>query len=156
MTTAIIILLIGLVVIYLEFFLPGGVLAVVGGLFVLAAITWYGMGDDVSGVALFLFTLAACVGVIMACYLAVWSLKRSGPKTGFYSTDDQSGYQSSEFDHTVIGKKAKAVSVLKPSGFILVDGKRYQALSQTGYVDEGTEVTVVGGQGAHLLVREML
>jgi membrane-bound serine protease (ClpP class) len=69
-------------------------------------------------------------------------------------TDDQEGYVGVTFDEKLIGKTAIVQTELKPAGHILVDGKQVQALSETGFVSKGVEVLIVGGRGAHLLVRE--
>lgn len=47
----------------------------------------------------------------------------------------------------------QTVSDLGPSGFVVVEGKRYQAIARSGYIDKGNAITVIGGQGAHLLVK---
>jgi membrane-bound ClpP family serine protease len=56
----------------------------------------------------------------------------------------------------MIGEVGVVVSNLKPSGHIKIHNRRYQAVSQSGYVEAETEVEVIGGRGAYLIVREQL
>ena len=37
----------------------------------------------------------------------------------------------------VVGKAAEALTTLAPSGYVLVEGKRYEAFSQSGHVQRG-------------------
>lgn len=69
-------------------------------------------------------------------------------------TEDQEGYVASQFELSVIGKIGVVVTELKPAGHIAVDGKHYQALSESGFVSKGKKVLIVGGKGAHLIVKE--
>jgi len=44
---------------------------------------------------------------------------------------------------------------LKPGGYILVEGKQHQALSNTGYIVKGKEVKIIGGQEESLIVKQI-
>lgn len=148
----IVVLCIGLLVIFLEFFLPGGILALIGAVVIIASIVLYAIQDN-SPLGIALFVIGAIIGVIATCKAALTLLRRSTPKAGWYSHADQEGYKATEFNSETIGKRGKAYSDLKPSGYVIVEGKRYQALSQSGYIEEGTDIQVIGGQGAYLLVK---
>ena len=54
----------------------------------------------------------------------------------------------------VIGQVATALTMLAPSGFVEVDGKRYEAFSRSGLVARGTQLTVVGVDNFRLIVSE--
>ncbi len=71
----------------------------------------------------------------------------------FTLVGEQEGYLASSFDRALIGKAAIALSELKPSGHITVEGKPMQAMSETGFVDKDAAVEVVGGRGGYLLVK---
>jgi membrane-bound ClpP family serine protease len=75
---------------------------------------------------------------------------------GIYLKSDQEGYVASEYDASLIGKSGKVLADLKPSGFIYIDEHQYQAISQSGYLVKGTEITVIGGRGAFLIVKEKI
>jgi membrane-bound ClpP family serine protease len=147
-----IILAVGFLLIFLEFFLPGAILGTLGLIFVVASIVLFGM-EGHSALAVLLFIIVSFVGIGLICWTALAVVRRSKSRQSFYSNDDQQGYVAVEYDHSVIGREATVLSDLKPSGHILIDKKSFQALSQSGYIEKGCKVQVIGGQGAHLLVK---
>lgn len=152
MLYAFLLLIIGLFLILLEFYLPGAVMGVTGGLLVFASVIIFAMhSDSVLPVVLYLLITGTCLGVLIK--FALWRIKSAKPEYSIYSDDDQAGYQASSFDASVIGKTAIVVTDLKPGGHILVDGKRLQAISQSGYIVKGKEVIVIGGQEESLIVK---
>lgn len=54
---------------------------------------------------------------------------------------------------TLLGKTGQAKSILRPSGIVAIDGKRYSASAESGYVAAGTTVTVVRATGMNVIVR---
>ena len=54
----------------------------------------------------------------------------------------------------MVGKSAEAITVLSPSGYILVDGKRFEAFCQSGQVPPGTALEVVGADNFRLIVTQ--
>ena len=149
MLIAIVLALVGLALIYIEFFLPGGILALFGALALLASVTFFGFQQGgFFGTALFFFGLLAAVAIV--CKVALWRVKAS---THIYLKDDQEGFVACSFDPELVGQEGTVLSDLKPSGHISVGGKLWQALSETGYIAKGAQVVVIGGSGAHLKVK---
>lgn len=145
--------LVGLLLIYLEFFLPGAILGTLGSLLVLTAVVTFFVAQEYSPAALLIGLTLAIAAVALVCKLALRNLRKAKPSSGLYSSAAQEGYVACEFDPKVIGCKGVALTVLKPSGHILVGEEHYQAMSQSGFIDQGATVEVVGGQGACLLVQ---
>lgn len=50
------------------------------------------------------------------------------------------------------GKKGIAITTLRPSGKISIEGKNYDALAESGMIDKGTEIVVTGVETAQLYV----
>lgn len=142
---------IGLLLIFLEFFLPGGIMGGVGGVLVLVSIVYFGVQAK-SAISVVLFALGALFFVGLLIRFAIWRI-RHGKVKGIFLNSVQEGYVASEFSKELIGKEGEALSDLKPSGHILIEGKRYQAVSKVGYLVKGTKIKVVGGEGAHLIVK---
>ncbi len=141
----------GLILIFLEFFLPGAVLAIIGITSLLASSVLSFMNYPPLWGILYLFLIL--LFVFCTCKLALWKIKRSKSQGDFYHGQDQEGYAASSFDLTLIGKEGIVSTELKPAGHIVVDGQLYQALSETGFLSKGTVVKIVGGRGSHLIVR---
>lgn len=147
-------LALGFLLIFLEFYVPGAVLGVSGGLLVFASIIVFAMQTQ-SPIEIAIFVAIAIVGIVFLIKFALWRIRTAKPQYSIYSDDAQNGYQASSFDAAAIGKKGVVVTDLKPGGHILVDGKRLQAISQSGYLTKGSEVLVIGGQEESLIVKKI-
>jgi membrane-bound ClpP family serine protease len=141
--------LIGLILIYIEFFLPGGIMAMGGSALLLASLILFVWAQP-GFLAIFIF-LALLIGlVIFVCKLALKQIRKR--KKSLYLEADQEGFRASHYEASLIGKRARCATDLKPSGHIFVEGKTYQALSEFDYIPSGTEVLISGGRGAYLLI----
>lgn len=145
-------LVVGLVLIFLEFFLPGAVIGSIGGLFILFSIILFASTAN-SGVAVFAYVTAILLFLFFLVKFAIWRIRQTKSKGTIYSDDAQVGYVASVFDQSAIGKRGIVLSDLKPGGYILIEGKKEQALSVSGYLIKGSEVEVVGGQEESLIVK---
>ncbi len=142
----------GIVLIFLEFFLPGAVLAVIGTIALLISLGLsFAQYPALWGIFYLLILLLA---VFMNCKFALWCMKRSKGNAHFYHAETQEGYAASSFDQSLIGKEAIVSTELKPAGHISVEGKSYQALSESGFISKGVNVQILGGKGSHLIVKE--
>lgn len=151
MSTIIALFILGSVLIFFEIFLPGGILGVAGGLAILAgsvvAFTQYGTGGGTVAVV--------AGGVLLICSLIVefWFL----PKTRigrrlFLSKADSGSSQPPIATDDVVGRECRAETALSPSGVVLLDGKRYEAFSQAGFVERGTVLVIKGMDNFRLIV----
>lgn len=52
----------------------------------------------------------------------------------------------------LVGSKAKSISSLGPTGFVLIDGVKYNAISYDGYLDNGLDLKVIAVKGRYLIV----
>lgn len=143
--------LLGLALIYMEFFLPGGILAVIGSISLLASIILCFI--HTSAFWAILYILFLILAVIFICNFALWKMRKSKIKDRFYLEKDQEGFLAASFDQRLIGKAGTVFTELKPAGHILIEGIQYQALSAAGFLSKGETVEVIGGQGSHLIVR---
>lgn len=146
MLIAILLGFVGLLFIYLEFYLPGGIMAVIGAMIGFAGVLLAFHANYLAG---FIYALFEIVAVFVVIRMALKGVERSG----LCLTNDQEGYTSSSFDASLVGMDGEVLVDLKPSGYVLVKGIRCQALSEGEYVKKGTRVKVVNGEGAHLIVR---
>ncbi len=137
---------VALLVLFLEFFLPGGIMAALGVLLAMGSVAYAMIVDLRLGMAVLVIETLVSFIVIK---LALITLK----KKKFDLENDQTGFVSGDFDKTMIGKEGVVTKDLKPAGFIEIDGKEFQALSMGHYVRKDSKVVVVNGEGAHLIVR---
>lgn len=145
---------IGLLLVYLEFFLPGGIMGVGGGVLLIASIVVLLLNDPGS-FALIVFIAALITALLFTIKFALSRVRSSGKKGTMYLDSDQTGYTASFYDKELIGKIGIAESDLKPSGHVKLDDTSYQAVSKGGYINKGIHVQVIGGEGARLIVKQI-
>lgn len=146
---------VGLVLVFLEFYLPGAVMGVCGGLLIFISVLIFAQ-QSASGLATFLYILGVISSIALAIRFALWKIPRTRSDYSIYSDKDQEGYIASGYDKSAIGKTGTVLSDLKPGGYILIEGTQHQALSQSGYIVKGSQVKVIGGEGESLIVKILL
>lgn len=99
--------------------------------------------------------LAAGVVALMLLVAAVYSELVLFPRTRWgrgFVVESTSGAPPNRPSDALVGKGARAVTTLAPSGYVLVDGIRYEAFCQAGLAAAGTELQVVGVDAFRLVV----
>jgi membrane-bound ClpP family serine protease len=147
-----ILLAIGFLLIFLEFYIPGAIMGVSGGVLVFVSIILFAIQNQ-SPVAITLYIIGTAIALGLLIKFALWRIRTAKPDYSIYSDKDQEGYQASAFDASAIGKKGIVITDLKPGGHIMIEGKTMQAISQSGYITKGSEVIVIGGQEESLIVK---
>lgn len=146
-------LAIGFLLIFFEFFLPGGILGIAGGALIILSVIFFSLQAN-SAWMVILYVAVTIVLLIVLTKAILWRM-RSKKGGGIFLDTAQEGYVASHFDKELIGQQGVALSDLKPAGHILVNGKRVQAVSKMGYLKKGTKIEVISGDGAHLIVRRI-
>lgn len=153
MIVTLLLLFAGLLLIFLEFFLPGGIIGAIGGILLLLSLAFFVKATH-SLLSLMLYIIFVSVAVFFLIKLTLLWMKKT-KKNYIYLSSDQEGYLAAMYDANMIGKEGVAISDLKPSGHILIENKRLQALSKSGYILKGTSLRVIGGRGAYLIVKTL-
>lgn len=151
MINTIVTLIFGLVLIYLEFYLPGAVMGTAGGLMLIGSVFLFAITTNsawMTGLYL-LFVIGLSIALIK---YALWRIPRVKADRSIYSADSQTGYVASAYDEKAIGKTGVVLSDLKPGGYIVIDGVQHQAISESGYIPQGKRVIVLRGEGESLIV----
>lgn len=146
-------LFLGLILVFMEFYLPGAILGIMGGISLLASIVLFTLqSNSIVAVVGYLILVVFAFGMVLR--LALRTIRSTRADQSIYSDDAQEGYQASEYDHNAIGKSGVAVTDLKPGGYVLVEGKRMQAISQAGYITKGSPIVVVDGEEESVIVKK--
>jgi membrane-bound serine protease (ClpP class) len=144
----------GIILLVLELFVPSygilgilGVAGIVGGI----ATAAYDAGDTV--VSLFYaFGAAAVLGAI-----AGYIFRKRGVWNKFIlreSLTSEEGYLPKEARTDLEGRTGTAITPLRPSGVVLIDGERIDAVSEGGFVEPGARVRVARAEGVRVVVKE--
>lgn len=144
--------LIGLLCLYFEFFLPGGVLALLGvGVLILSGGIFFFHSESLTASFFYVITLFLLSGVI--CFIALRVIRKSGKKNSFFLEQNQKGFTTERLEASLVGKEGVVSTELKPSGHVRIEDKVYQAVSQGEFLLKGSLVEVVEVKGSHVLVK---
>lgn len=146
-----ILLFLGLLSVFIEFFLPGGIFAVIGVLLLLAGIA-FSFIEDPSAIGAFSYFTTLFVGLYITIKFALYCVEHLFPQKGIFLKSDQEGFTASQWDHSLIGKEGIAFTDLRPGGQVQIEGKQYSAISKSGYLYKGEALRVVDGEGETLYV----
>lgn len=72
------------------------------------------------------------------------------------STSTEKGYVSNASRTDLLGKTGTALTPLRPSGTIIIDNERIDAVTEGGYINSGARVEVVEVEGVRIVVRELV
>jgi len=142
----------GITLISLEIIIPGGILGAIGVISVLAGcvmcFTEFGSLGGLLGTA----AIFALTGLIL--WLDFRLLARTSLGRRIFLTKSVNGVSASygEEAKKLIGKPAEAVTTLAPSGYVTIEGRRYEAFCQSGLIKAGTALKVISTDNFRLIV----
>lgn len=138
----------GLIFLALEFFIvPGFSIPGIAGLGMLGYGLWVaGNHYGARGAILVLVISATAAGLIVRSAFRFGTLRVFGLDT------TQAGNHAGT-DYTPLrGKTGTALSDLRPSGLALIDGARYDVVTEGDFIDEGSTIVVSTIDGARIVV----
>lgn len=151
MNAIVLLFLLGVMLLAGEVFVPGAVLGILGGLCMAAGCVISFNAYGTTGGLLATGIAVALLGLTLYIEL-VWLPKtRFGKKLIVQSTVSATS-QPPVAEASVIGKTAEALTPLMPSGFVLVEGRRYEAYSQSGHAPKGATMRVAGLDNFRLIL----
>ena len=140
----------GVALLFLEMFLPGIIAGVIGGILLIASIfTAY----ECIGPAAGNITLIATTAVTGALWWW-WATKFQHTRFGRRMTLTAADTGTAQADGLAqwIGQTGTAITPLRPSGTILVAGKRVDAITGGDFIEPGTPVRIVRIEGSGVIV----
>jgi membrane-bound ClpP family serine protease len=152
MSMILLLFLLGLAFLFFEVFTPGPIFGILGGLTLMGGITMAFTSYDRTTGLLTAVGAVAAVGATLYAEL-VWLPKtRFAQKLSIKSTSGSINRQLPVSPGEIVGKTAEALTTLAPSGYVLVEGRRYEAFSQSGHVARGEQLLVAGLDNSRLIV----
>lgn len=152
MNAILILFLIGVLLLAGEVFVPGAVLGIIGAICMLGGCVLAFVNFGTAGGLL--ATGIAVVLLVLMLYVELYWLPRTkmGKNMIVQSKVDQTSQPPLAELDAVLGKTAEALTPLMPSGYVLVEGKRYEAYSQSGHVPKGAVMRVTGLDNFRLIL----
>lgn len=145
----------GVGLILLELFIPGGIAGSIGLLAIFAS--FFMASDNVvhMGISLLIALTASIV-------LSILMIRVFGKKMKFFrriiltdSTSTEKGYVSNKNRLELIGVEGITLTPLRPSGTIVVEDERIDAVSEGGFIAKDKKVRIVKTEGSRIVVREI-
>lgn len=134
----------GLVLLFLELFVPsGGILGLAGSLCVMYGIWELVQWNLLAG--LFVIGLTVVYAVVVFKF---WGRRVVMTADLGSAVAADAGTAPPELK----GKSGRTLTVLRPSGFAMIDGVRYQVVTDGAFLAKGVEVRVVAVQGNRIVV----
>jgi membrane-bound serine protease (ClpP class) len=145
--------LLGLLLIYIEMHTPGfGIPGILGSISVFFSIylTIAQKGGTTQAILTGIFVVASLI-IFLIIYL---------PRSRFWKIlnipQDQKkdlGYTAVKERTDLIGKKGITLTMLRPTGYIEIDGEKLEAYTESEFIEANTEIIVVKVEGNKIFVR---
>lgn len=152
---AFILLILGIILIVLEIFVPGGILGMLGAGAIVASLL-------MSGYNFTHMTVSILIALISAIIVFVILYRTVGLEKGFFQkiilrdrTTSEKGYVAKESRTDLIGKVGKSLTPLRPAGTVLIDGERLDVVTVGNFIEKNKQVEVVDVEGVRIVVQEV-
>ncbi len=153
---SIILFIIGIVLILLEFFVPGGILGLIGFGAIITSL--FLATDNIAHMAVSLLIAIGITLLVSIILFKVFGKKMRLLKKIILSdsTSTESGYISNISRVDLIGIEGFALTTLRPSGTALINNERIDVVTEGGYIEKNKKVVVVKTDGTRVVVREVI
>ena len=146
---------IGIMLIFLEFFLPGAISGTLGLAALIASLFLAGDSPLYMGISIFI-----SIGISVALIMIM--VKVLGKKMVLFNrmilfdkAGNEQGYVSNVNRTDLLGKEGIALTVLRPSGTAIINNERIDVVSEGGFVDQNRKIKVIKVEGVRIVVREL-
>lgn len=146
--------LLGILLMIMEVFLPGGIVGAIGFISIVTGLIMAAY-DTQQGLAS--LGIAALITAIVTFLL----IKKYGLKKLFNKfilgdvQRNEAGYVAPKDQRDLLEKTGVALTPLRPAGVVRIDGKRIDAVSVGAFIAAGTSVMVVQVEGTRVVVQEI-
>jgi membrane-bound serine protease (ClpP class) len=145
----------GVTLIVLEFVLPGIVCGVGGAvLLCISAVLGIAAYPEYT----FMIVMGEFMGLALGVGLGLIILSKTSSATGLAlgtSLSEESGYVNLPSNTALVGRPGLVMTALRPSGTIIVDGERHDAVSDGDFILEGEAVRVLEVHGNRVVVERV-
>jgi len=146
----------GIVLLLIEIFvIPGFGIAGISGIALIFISIFLTLGGGVSAIyAMGVVALVLLVSFLVLLFffpkLPIWKklglARREMKKEGYVAVTEKKHLE---------GKEGKAITMLRPSGVVEIDGKRYDALTEGEFIERGQKIVVTRVEGGKIFVKKL-
>lgn len=144
----------GITLLVVEMMLPGAVAGFLGLLCLLIGIifAFIEFGGETGFVILLIEMALGMVG--FAFWVKYFPKSRMSRIWSLTGQPPEQLASKSKFDH-LLGQEGIATTMLRPAGIVLIEGKRYDAVSEGGLIQAQSKVKVIKVEGVVIVVRAL-
>lgn len=152
---SILLFVIGVIFVILEFFVPGGIVGILGGALIILSLLFAGASVTHMAYSIIIAMFIAVIGMVIL-------MKFFGKKMHIFNklvlrdaTTTEEGYVSNTNRIELIGRTGEAITPFRPSGVVLIGNERIDAVSEGSFINKGSQVEVIKVEGSRIVVREI-
>lgn len=150
-----ILFVVGILLIFFEFFLPG---AISGTLGVAALIlSLFLAGEDAMQMG-----ISIIIAIVISIFVFYLMIKVFGRKLTLFnkmvlseSAKKEDGYVSNINRTELLGKEGITLTILRPAGTAIIQNERIDVVSEGGFIEQNASIKVIKVEGARIVVREI-
>ncbi|MGN1387579.1 MAG: nodulation protein NfeD [Bacillus sp. (in: firmicutes)] len=151
---ALLLFIIGLIFILLEFFVPGGILGILGLSAVVGSLFMAGENNTLIAVSLLIAIMVSLTVSILLVKVFNKNMKFFKKMVLKDATTTEEGYVSNVNRVELLGKIGTALTPLRPAGIASFNDERVDVVTEGSFIDQDSEVIVVKVEGSRIVVRE--
>ena len=146
----------GIVLLAIEIFvIPGfGITGILGVLGIVAGI-FMSFGINNIAQATFVVFVSLIADIVLIIILARFILKSKGFKNIVALETDTAGYHSSVSYDNLLGCEGITDTFFRPSGNIIINDKKYDAITEGEFINKGVKIKVILVEGNKIVVKEI-
>lgn len=150
---ALVLFILGIILLIVELIVPGfGLPGISGIICTVAGIVMSMKNIEYAIITLLIaFILASCLTVLL--FKKGYKLKIAKKAVLLENNTAEKGYVSVDFAKLKVGDEAVVETPLKPTGFIIFNDEKYEAISDNGFIDKNELVVVVKVEKSKIFVR---
>jgi membrane-bound ClpP family serine protease len=145
----------GILLIFLEFFLPGAIAGTLGFAALLLSLFLAGPDALQMGVSIL-------IAIAVSIFIFFLMIRTFGKKLVLFnkmvlseSARKEDGYVSNVTRSDLLGMEGRALTILRPAGTIFINNERVDAVTEGGFIEKNAQVKVIKVEGARIVVREV-
>lgn len=144
----------GLLLLFLEMFLPGMIAGIIGGILLIIAVSmsYDAYGAEGGNIALVLSLVTT--GTMWWWWANHFQNTRFGRRMTLQASPGSTAVAPGL--HELVGLEGSALTTLRPAGTVVIGGKKVDAISDGDFIEPGTLVKVIGANGIVIIVRRAL
>ena len=147
-------IVIGLVLIAVDFYLPGFVLGSIGIVLMLVAV-WLCYQHYGLNWACVVFLGEAALGIGVGLAVIKYAPQTAAGQKMILSHEQTAMRAGTEQSPGLVGVEGVAQTLLRPSGMALLGGKRLDVVAESGMIESGSAIKVVAIEGTRIIVQKL-